>query len=76
MASFNGIMNRYIFGGCGGEGRLADLHAYDTIANTYTALPSPPDACAGRGGPSLGSSVDGSKIIVTTGFSGQENDDV
>lgn len=32
--------NLYIFGGCGAEGRLNDLHRLDTTNNTWYALPS------------------------------------
>lgn len=65
----------YIFGGCGAEGRLADLYAFDTLTNTYTLLACPPECCSGRGGPSIGANSAGSKIILSTGYSGQENDD-
>jgi len=34
------------------------------------------DEAAGRGGPALGYSKDGKKIILATGYSGQENDDI
>ena len=35
--------NLYIFGGCGAEGRLNDLHCYNTKTNTWQTLPSSPD---------------------------------
>ena len=34
----------YVFGGCGAEGRLADLHSFDTTTGTWQALPSAADA--------------------------------
>ena len=33
----------YIFGGCGAEGRLNDLHCYDVKTNTWEALPASPN---------------------------------
>ena len=35
--------NLYIFGGCGADGRLNDLHCYDTKSNTWRALPTQPE---------------------------------
>ena len=35
--------NLYIFGGCGAEGRLNDLHELDTVSNTWRRLPSHSD---------------------------------
>ena len=33
----------YIFGGCGADGRLNDLHQYSTTSNTWRTLPPHPD---------------------------------
>lgn len=73
MTAANGIL--YVFGGCGVSGRLADLYSFDANSNTWTALPSC-DRIAGRGGPGFDAVQDGNALIVATGFSGQENNDV
>lgn len=64
----------YIFGGCGVEGRLNDLWAYDVINHKWTNHPSPGDTCKGRGGTGL--VVAQGKIWVVYGFAGHEVDDV
>ena len=43
----------FVFGGCGADGRMADLHAYDASENNWTALPPPPPDVVGRGGATL-----------------------
>jgi N-acetylneuraminic acid mutarotase len=48
----------YVFGGAGGEGRLADLHAFDMRTRRWSALPAPADL-SGRGGATLEALVDG-----------------
>jgi len=65
----------YVFGGCSAEGRLNDLHVLDTETLIWKQLPSC-DAASGRGGPALGVSNDSNKLILATGYSGQENDDI
>lgn len=69
----------YVFGGCGVDGRLNDLWAFDVNANSWIKFPLPGDACKGRGGPGLvvSSSSDVCKRIwVVYGFAGEETDDV
>lgn len=65
----------YIFGGCGAQGRLADLHEYDTATNRWTALPSPPDL-AGRGGALLEAAPDGRALWAGCGFTGAESNEL
>ena len=67
----------YVFGGCGVVGRLADLHVFDTLESTWTALPLS-DKIAGRGGSCFAAvQVRGEPcLLVTMGYSGQENNDV
>ncbi|CAK4084713.1 unnamed protein product [Aphanomyces euteiches] len=65
----------FVFGGCGESGRLNDLHCFHTATNTWEALPTHA-GITGRGGPSFAASTDGSNLVVATGFSGQENNDV
>lgn len=65
----------YVFGGCSAEGRLNDLHVLDTETLIWKELPAC-EAASGRGGPALGVSKDLTKLILATGYSGQENDDI
>jgi len=67
----------YIFGGCAAEGRLSDLHVFDTVELTWQALPIC-DNIAGRGGPCFAPvQVSGEPcVVVASGYSGQENNDV
>lgn len=64
----------YVFGGCGGEGRLADLHEFDLTTRRWTALP--PADIAGRGGATFEASADGRRLLLCCGFAGHETDDV
>ncbi|KAJ1395815.1 Kelch-type beta propeller [Sesbania bispinosa] len=64
----------YVFGGCGVDGRLNDLWAFDVIDNKWLEFPSPGENLKGRGGPGL--AVAQGKIWVVYGFAGQEMDDV
>ncbi|KAL5729391.1 hypothetical protein ACHQM5_002357 [Ranunculus cassubicifolius] len=69
----------YVFGGCGVDGRLNDLWAFDIKDNSWVKFSLPGESLKGRGGPGLAvsSSPDGSKKIwVVYGFAGQETDDV
>ncbi|XP_023642367.1 nitrile-specifier protein 5 [Capsella rubella] len=66
--------NVYVFGGCGVEGRLNDLWAYNVVDQKWIKFPSPGEACRGRGGPGL--AVVQGKIWVVYGFAGEEADDV
>jgi hypothetical protein len=61
----------YIFGGCGAEGRLADLHQFDTKANHWHRLPEH-DTIKGRGGSCLLASADERNLFVLGGFCGHE----
>ncbi|KAL7128580.1 hypothetical protein ABFS83_13G004900 [Erythranthe nasuta] len=64
----------YVFGGCGNQGRLNDLWAYDVVDGDWIEFPLPGEICKPRGGPGLVSV--GGKIWVVYGFSGVELDDV
>lgn len=65
----------YIFGGCGVDGRLADLHRFDTTTAQWEALPAPPESLGlvGRGGAGFCKSVDNRSLFVVGGFIGQES---
>jgi len=68
----------YVFGGCGTEGRLADLYKFDTLQNTWEDLGA--SLLRGRGGanlihlPAAGKSGAG-KLAVVAGFCGEETND-
>ncbi|GMP66533.1 hypothetical protein CsSME_00026854 [Camellia sinensis var. sinensis] len=64
----------YVFGGCGVNGRLNDLWAYDSAEKKWIKFPLPGENCKPRGGPGL--AVAQGKIWVVYGFSGVELDDV
>ena len=66
----------YVFGGCGADGRMADLHAYDAAANRWTALPSPPADVVGRGGATLEAAAAGDALWLACGFAGHETNDL
>lgn len=63
----------FLFGGCAQVGRLNDLHEFNTITNTWTSLPIS-ENISGRGGAGF-EAADG-KIVVATGYSGIENNDI
>ena len=65
----------YIFGGCGVDGRLADLHEYCASTATWRQLADPPDV-DGRGGPTLEASSDGKSLWLLGGFAGRETNDL
>ena len=65
----------YIFGGCGVEGRLADLHEFDASTSTWRRLADPPDVL-GRGGATLEASSDGKSLWLLGGFAGHETNDL
>ncbi|XP_060071944.1 uncharacterized protein LOC132551817 [Ylistrum balloti] len=68
------IGNRlFVFGGCGEEGRLNDLHSYDIEANTWQKEPINKDI-DGRGGAGL--IAIGNDVFVVAGFAGREMSDV
>lgn len=64
----------YVFGGCGNEGRLKDLWAYDVVDKEWIKFPFPGESCKPRGGPGLAAVL--GKIWVVYGFSGEELNDV
>jgi hypothetical protein len=64
----------YVFGGCGASGRLADLHRYDIVSNTWHTLPVS-NLLRGRGGANF-MTFDSSKYLgVVAGFCGEESND-
>lgn len=65
----------YVFGGCGEQGRLADLFSFDVDSLTWSALPSC-EHISGRGGCSFATVHNSEYLVVTTGYSGQENNDI
>ena len=65
----------FIFGGCGADGRLADLHQFDMHTSCWTELPSPPGV-SGRGGATLEPSADGKALWLAAGFDGGETNDL
>ena len=74
----------YVFGGCGSDGRLADLHEFNTTTNEWKRLPDPP-SLAGRGGATLEAIPDGDgdgdgsgagTIFLFSGFEGKESRDL
>ena len=70
------VSNRlYVFGGCGADGRLADLHEYCADTERWTEMPRPPDL-TGRGGATLEPSADGASLWLLAGFAGHETNDV
>lgn len=66
----------YVFGGCGANGRMADLHCYDVETKAWTALPTGDGQIAGRGGAGFMASTDGKYLFVVGGFAGKEMNDV
>lgn len=65
----------YVFGGCSSADRCSDLYQYDTLDSSWEALPVS-EAITGRGGPCLLPVIDSSAILVSAGYSGQENNDI
>ena len=65
----------FVFGGCGAENRLNDFYKFDTNTSSWIQLPSS-NLISGRGGPSFQVTSCGTKLIVATGYSGKENNDV
>jgi len=65
----------YVFGGCGVEGRLSDLHEYNTKTQTWKQLSSEHEI-QGRGGTPLSVSPDKANIFVLGGFAGKEMSDI
>ena len=63
----------YVFGGCGQNGRMADLHKFDTKTRTWAALGTS-TALRGRGGANL-INLKGGALAVVAGFAGEETND-
>jgi len=69
----------YIFGGCPGNTRAADLHEYDPAVNRWTRLPDPIQAdggaVRGRGGAGFTADISEKYLYVIAGFAGEETND-
>uniref|UniRef100_A0A7S2UMW8 Uncharacterized protein n=1 Tax=Attheya septentrionalis TaxID=420275 RepID=A0A7S2UMW8_9STRA len=63
----------YVFGGCGAKGRLADLHRFDTLTQTWQDLGAS-QLLRGRGGANL-FHINDSSLAVIAGFAGEETSD-
>jgi len=63
----------YVFGGCGENGRLADLHRFDVHACIWDDLGASP-LLSGRGGPNL-LVLGNDDLAVVAGFAGKETAD-
>ncbi len=66
--------NLFVFGGCGANGRLADLHRFDLETNTWYDMGASP-LLRGRGGSNLLMLCGGKRIGVVAGFCGEESAD-
>jgi hypothetical protein len=64
----------YVFGGCGANGRMADLHRFDVETLTWHTLPAS-TLLRGRGGPNFMSFSSGKLLGVVGGFCGEESND-
>jgi hypothetical protein len=64
----------YVFGGCGTNGRLNDLHKFDIPNKTWYNLGSS-SLLRGRGGPNVIPIASGQKIAIVAGFAGEETND-
>eukprot|EP00966_Prymnesium_polylepis_P068826 1598578-Prymnesium_polylepis.2 len=66
----------YVFGGCGAEGRLADLHEFDFLTRRWSALPRAPSDVTGRGGATFEASTNERALWMCAGFAGYETNDL
>lgn len=64
----------YVFGGCGANGRLADIHVFDIVQNTWTNMGAS-SLIEGRGGPNFMTFSSGKLLGVVAGFCGMESND-
>jgi hypothetical protein len=64
----------YVFGGCGTDGRLNDLHKFDIPSKTWCNLGSS-SLLRGRGGPNVIPVASGQRIAIVAGFAGEETND-
>lgn len=63
----------YVFGGCGANGRLADLHRFDLVKKTWHNLGA--SSLRGRGGANLLTLASNRMLAVVAGFAGEETAD-
>lgn len=63
----------YVFGGCGEQGRMNDLHSFDIETDTWEQLPSCDDIKP-RGGSNI--AVIDNTLYVVFGFAGEEQNDI
>lgn len=63
----------YVFGGCGANGRLADLHRFDLTTNAWHNLGA--SSLRGRGGANLLTLGESKMLAVVAGFAGEETAD-
>jgi hypothetical protein len=63
----------YVYGGCGEQGRMNDLHKLDLATMTWETLPA--SSLRGRGGSNLLSVTNERQLAVIAGFSGEETRD-
>jgi len=67
--------NLYVFGGCSaGHGRIADIHKFDILNNTWHNLGASP-LLRGRGGPNFITFSSGKTLGAVAGFCGEESND-
>jgi len=66
--------NLYVFGGCGADGRLADLHKFNLGTKMWENL-GLSNLLAGRGGANFFILDRGTKLAVISGFIGEETRD-
>mmetsp|Transcript_25586 Transcript_25586/g.67038 ORF Transcript_25586/g.67038 Transcript_25586/m.67038 type:complete len:343 (-) Transcript_25586:164-1192(-) len=74
----------FVFGGCGAEGRLADLHKATVDLKVGTAtwaqdIAKAPAGCRGRGGPGVAhvaTPAPAGSVVVLAGFAGEETSDM
>ncbi len=65
----------YVFGGCSAHhGRLADIHKFDILTNTWMNLGSSKHL-RGRGGATFMTFASGKQLGVVAGFAGEETND-
>mmetsp|Transcript_2158 Transcript_2158/g.3290 ORF Transcript_2158/g.3290 Transcript_2158/m.3290 type:complete len:347 (-) Transcript_2158:136-1176(-) len=63
----------YVFGGCGEQGRMADLHQLNLTTLTWSSLGTS-RLLRGRGGPNL-LKLQNDQLAVVAGFAGEETND-
>jgi hypothetical protein len=73
MAACGSVL--YVFGGCGVDGRLADLHSFNTTTAVWTKCPDNA-AIRGRGGAGLVADAAADRVYVIAGFAGEPTRDI